>query len=169
MTGWFAEDFTLAEIKTLRARERLPGIRPHNARFNGLFEVPSFEEVLNLVLAMNERRDRDALVLGRPRPRPIGLYPETKHPSYFRDLGLPLEARLNADPDLSLPQGNGCTHPAHVDRLLGYPSPSNEARDTCGRADRPGRSDCRLRSLTLRYPLARPRRQSTPKHSASGR
>ena len=94
VTGWFAEDFTLAEIKTLRARERLPGIRPHNARFDGLFEIPSFEEVLNLVLAMNERRDRDALMLGRPRPRPIGLYPETKHPSYFRDLGLPLEARL---------------------------------------------------------------------------
>ena len=94
VTGWFAEDFTLAEIKTLRARERLPGIRPHNARFDGLFEVPSFEEVLNLVLAMNERRARDALVLGRPRPSPIGLYPETKHASYFRDLGLPLEARL---------------------------------------------------------------------------
>ena len=39
VTGWFAEDFTLAEIKTLRARERLPGIRPHNARFDGLFEL----------------------------------------------------------------------------------------------------------------------------------
>lgn len=87
-------DFTLAEIKTLRARERLPGIRPHNTRFDGLFEVPSLEEILNLVRAMNERRARDALVLGRPRPRPIGLYPETKHPSYFRDLGLPLETRL---------------------------------------------------------------------------
>ncbi|MGH8569878.1 MAG: glycerophosphodiester phosphodiesterase family protein, partial [Gammaproteobacteria bacterium] len=94
VTGWFAEDFTLAEIKTLRATERLPGIRPHNARFDGLFEIPSFEEVLNLVLAMNERRCRDAVVLGRPRPSPIGLYPETKHPSYFRDLGLPLEQRL---------------------------------------------------------------------------
>ncbi|MGH8585906.1 MAG: hypothetical protein ACREWE_06915 [Gammaproteobacteria bacterium] len=60
----------------------------HNARFDGLFEIPSFEEVLKLVLLMNERRARDALMLGRLRPRPIGQSPETKHPSYFRDLGL---------------------------------------------------------------------------------
>ena len=94
VTGWFAEDFTLAEVKTLRARERLPELRPHNTRFDGMFEVPTFEEILNLVGAMNERRARDAHALGRPPPRPIGVYPETKHPSYFRGLSLPLEAGL---------------------------------------------------------------------------
>jgi glycerophosphoryl diester phosphodiesterase len=94
VTGWFAEDFTLAEVKTLRARERLPDLRPDNTRFDGMFEIPTFEEILNLVRAMNERRARDAHALGRPPPRPIGVYPETKHPSYFRGLGLPLEARL---------------------------------------------------------------------------
>jgi glycerophosphoryl diester phosphodiesterase len=94
VTGWFAEDFTFAEVKTLRARERLPDLRPDNTRFDGMFEIPTFEEILNLVRAMNERRARDAHALGRPPPRPIGVYPETKHPSYFRGLGLPLEARL---------------------------------------------------------------------------
>jgi glycerophosphoryl diester phosphodiesterase len=94
VTGWFAEDFTLAEVKTLRARERLPELRPDNTRFDGMFEIPTFEEILNLVRAMNERRARDAHALGRPPPRPIGVYPETKHPSYFRGIGLPLEAGL---------------------------------------------------------------------------
>ncbi len=64
VTGWFAEDFTLAEVKTLRARERLPELRPDNTRFDGIFEIPTFEEILNLVRAMNERRARDALRLG---------------------------------------------------------------------------------------------------------
>jgi glycerophosphoryl diester phosphodiesterase len=80
VTGWFTEDFTLAEIKTLRAKERLP-FRSHN--FDGLFEVPTFDEVVELAQRMSAE-------MGRP----IGVYPETKHPAYFRSIGLPLEERL---------------------------------------------------------------------------
>jgi len=84
VTGWFTEDFTLAELKTLRARERLPELR--GTAFDGRFEVPTFEEVLALLDSANARPDR--------RGRPVGLYPETKHPSYFEALGLPLETPL---------------------------------------------------------------------------
>ncbi|HUG27696.1 MAG TPA: glycerophosphodiester phosphodiesterase [Gemmatimonadales bacterium] len=80
VTGWFAEDFTLAEIKTLRARERLA--YRSQAR-NGEFEVPTFEEILELVARLE-----------REQGRRVGLYPETKHPSYFRRMGLPLEEPL---------------------------------------------------------------------------
>jgi glycerophosphoryl diester phosphodiesterase len=82
ITGWFSEDFTLAEIKTLRAKERL-ATRSHE--FDGRFEVPTFDEVLDL-----------AQQLGRELGRPIGVYPETKHPTYFRSAGLPLEEKLIA-------------------------------------------------------------------------
>ena len=51
MTGWFTEDFTLAELKTLRARERIPEIRPANTRFDGQFEIPTFEEILRWLMA----------------------------------------------------------------------------------------------------------------------
>jgi glycerophosphoryl diester phosphodiesterase len=81
-TGWFSEDLTLAEIKTLRAKERL-AFRSHE--FDGRFEVPTFDEVIDL-----------ALQLGRELGRPIGVYPETKHPTYFRGIGLPLEQKLLA-------------------------------------------------------------------------
>ena len=80
MTGWFAEDFILAELKQLRARERLP-FRSH--RFDGRFEIPTFEEILVFV-RREERR------LGRR----IGVYPETKHPSYHESLGLPITDSL---------------------------------------------------------------------------
>jgi glycerophosphoryl diester phosphodiesterase len=70
-TGWFTEDFTLAELKTLRARERTPELRPANARFDGLYSIPTFAEVLRLAQA----HSRDG--------RRIGVYPETKHPTYF--------------------------------------------------------------------------------------
>jgi glycerophosphoryl diester phosphodiesterase len=82
LTGWFTEDFTLAELKTLRAKERL-AFRSHE--FDGRFEVPTFEEVIAL-----------AQKLGRDRGRTLGIYPETKHPSYFRGIGLPLEPKLLA-------------------------------------------------------------------------
>ncbi|RRO13207.1 glycerophosphodiester phosphodiesterase [Saccharopolyspora rhizosphaerae] len=85
MTGWFTEDFTLAELKTLRAEERIPEIRPHNTVHDGLYEVPTFQEVLDLRARLSEELGRD-----------IGVAPETKHPSYFRKLGLPLEPRLVA-------------------------------------------------------------------------
>ncbi len=84
--GWFTEDFTLAELKTLRARERLPQLRPANTRFDNQFEIPTFEEVLSLVRSLER-------MCGPDMPR-IGVYPETKHPSYFRGIGLPLEGSL---------------------------------------------------------------------------
>ena len=79
MTGWFTEDFTLAELKTLRAKERLPQLRKDNMAFDGQFEIPTFEEILTLAKAHN-----------------VGVYPETKHPSYFASIGLPHEAPLLA-------------------------------------------------------------------------
>ena len=82
-TGWFTEDFTLAEIKTLRAKERIPANRQHNTLYDGHFEVPTYEEVL-----------RWADEEGRRRGRPVWLYTETKHPTYFRGLGLGLEERF---------------------------------------------------------------------------
>jgi glycerophosphoryl diester phosphodiesterase len=80
ITGYFTEDFTLAEIKTLRAKERLPF---RNQGWNGLFEIPTFQEVIDLA----KRRSRET-------GRVIGIYPETKHPTYFRSIGLALEPPL---------------------------------------------------------------------------
>jgi glycerophosphoryl diester phosphodiesterase len=94
VTGWFTEDFTLAELKTLRARERIPDTRPGNTRFNGQFEIPTFEEILSLVHGVEEQRDTHARQLGKPAPRHIGVYPETKHPTYFAAIGLPMEKLL---------------------------------------------------------------------------
>jgi len=74
LTGWFAEDFTLAELKTLRARERLPDLRPANTAFDGQEPILTFDEVLDIALAAN-----------------VGIAPELKHPSYFTALGLPIE------------------------------------------------------------------------------
>jgi glycerophosphoryl diester phosphodiesterase len=74
---WFTEDFTLAELKTLRAVERLPDVRPQNTAFNGLFEIPTFQEVIDLA-----------------KRHGVGIYPETKHPSYFDSIGLSLEEPL---------------------------------------------------------------------------
>jgi glycerophosphoryl diester phosphodiesterase len=83
VTGWFTEDFTLAELKTLRAKERLPDVRPDNTRYDGRFRVPTFEQVLDLVRQESRR-------LGRR----IGVYPETKHPTYFDSIDLSLEEPL---------------------------------------------------------------------------
>ena len=80
---WFTEDFTLAELKTLRARERLPLVRPDNRAFDGRYEVPTFAEILALLKAHEARTGKR-----------IGVYPETKHPSYFAGIGLPHEAPL---------------------------------------------------------------------------
>ncbi len=84
MTGWFTEDFTLAELKTLRAMERLPELRPRNTRFDGTLEVPTFDEVL----APGGRG------VAADWAAAIGVYPETKHPSYFASIGLSLEEPL---------------------------------------------------------------------------
>ena len=94
ITGWFTEDFTLAELKTLRAKERIPQVRPGNARFDGKFEVPTLEEVLRLVQRLNSERRREAKGKERRRFKPVGVYPETKHPTYFAGIGLAMEAPL---------------------------------------------------------------------------
>ena len=82
-TGWFTHDFTLAELKTLRAVERLPAVRQHNTMYDGLFQVPTFQEMLDLRARLSNELGRD-----------LGVIPETKHPTYFRRLGLELETPL---------------------------------------------------------------------------
>jgi glycerophosphoryl diester phosphodiesterase len=94
--GWFSEDFTLAELKTLRARERIPQLRPANARFDGHFEIPTLDEILDLVHGADVVRAHSARARHEPAPRRIGVYPETKHPSYFSGIGLTLEEPLLA-------------------------------------------------------------------------
>ncbi|MGW0391400.1 glycerophosphodiester phosphodiesterase [Streptomyces sp. NPDC003042] len=83
VTGWFTEDFTLAELKTLRAKERIPAVRQRNTLYDGQWAVPTFEEVLRWA-------DRE----GKRRGKRVWLHVETKHPSYFRGLGLALEEPL---------------------------------------------------------------------------
>jgi glycerophosphoryl diester phosphodiesterase len=83
LTGWFTEDFTLAELKTLRAKERIPEVRQRNTIYDGRFEVPTLQQVIDLTRRLSRELDRE-----------IGIYPETKHPSYFRSIGLPLEPPL---------------------------------------------------------------------------
>jgi glycerophosphoryl diester phosphodiesterase len=83
VTGWFTEDFTLAELKTLRAKERLPELRQRNTLYDGRYEVPTLQEVIDLV----QEASRDLR-------RTIGIYPETKHPTYFDSIGLSLEEPL---------------------------------------------------------------------------
>ncbi|MCW2871073.1 MAG: putative glycerophosphoryl diester phosphodiesterase [Streptomyces oryziradicis] len=82
-TGWFTDDFTLAELKTLRAVERVPSIRQRNTLYDGRWEIPTFEEVLKWA---DEQ--------GRKRGKAVWLHSETKHPTYFRKAGLGLEEPL---------------------------------------------------------------------------
>ena len=83
ISGWFTENFTLVELKTLRAVERIPDVRPQNVTFNGRFEVPTLQEVINLA-----RSSRTCT------GKAVGIYPETKHPSYFDSIGLSMEEEL---------------------------------------------------------------------------
>ena len=83
VTGWFTEDFTLAELKTLRAKERLPQLRSANTAHDGQFQIPTLAEIIALAKSASARTGRT-----------IGIYPETKHPTYFRGIGLPLEPVL---------------------------------------------------------------------------
>ncbi len=78
--GWFTEDFTLAELKTLRAKERLPNLRPASARMDGRFPIVTLSEVIDFVAGQ-----------ARARGRMIGIVPELKHSTYFSDAGLPME------------------------------------------------------------------------------
>ena len=94
VTGWFVEDFTLKELKTMRAKERLPF---RNQANNGKYTIPTFDEILALVQRESIRRGRQ-----------IGVYPETKHPTYFRARGLPLE-----EPLVEALNAAGLTAPEH--------------------------------------------------------
>ena len=85
VTGWFTEDFTLAELKTLRAKERVPDIRPGNAEYDGQFEIPTLVEIIALAKAKEKETGRL-----------VGLYPEIKHGSYFDALGFKPVDRLLA-------------------------------------------------------------------------
>jgi glycerophosphoryl diester phosphodiesterase len=84
-TGWFTEDFTLEEIKTLRVRERLPQLRPQNIRLARTEQILTFDEVLDIAAEASVGRDE-----------PIGVYVETKHPTYFHGIGLDLDDLLIA-------------------------------------------------------------------------
>ncbi|RFU20881.1 glycerophosphodiester phosphodiesterase [Geodermatophilus marinus] len=86
LTGWFTEDFTLEELRSLRAVERLPEIREENTLYDGLYQVPTLDEVLEL-----------RAELSRELGREIGVYVETKHPTYFDGIDLSLEELLLAD------------------------------------------------------------------------
>jgi glycerophosphoryl diester phosphodiesterase len=79
VTGWFTEDFTYKELRTLRAKERLPQVRPDNTAYDGQERIPTFDEVIKLA-----------------RREGVGIYPETKHPTYFDSIGLSLEEPLVA-------------------------------------------------------------------------
>ena len=83
LEGWFSEDFTLAELKTLRAIERIPQVRPANTRFDSQFEIPTLQEIIDLVKSLQLSQQRV-----------IGLYPETKHPTHFQQIGLAMEKPL---------------------------------------------------------------------------
>lgn len=83
VTGWFTQDFTLAELKTLRCRERLPLLRPESAKFDGQAPILSYQEVIDIARKGSQRSGRT-----------IGTYPEMKHPTFFASIGLPLEHRL---------------------------------------------------------------------------
>ena len=107
VTGWFSEDFTLEELKSLRARERIPALRPHNSRFDGQLEIATLEEILLLREQADRARAARAAALGRPAPPLIGLYPELKHPSHFAACGLPMAEVL-----LAVLEAHGCAAPA---------------------------------------------------------
>ncbi|MGO4741728.1 glycerophosphodiester phosphodiesterase [Bosea sp. 2KB_26] len=77
---WFAGDFTLAEIKTLRAKQAMPD---RDQSHNGKFPIPTLQEIIDLAKAESSRTGRT-----------IGIYPETKHPIFHAAIGLPLEDRL---------------------------------------------------------------------------
>ncbi|KZB85126.1 glycerophosphodiester phosphodiesterase [Amycolatopsis regifaucium] len=94
-TGWFTEDFTLAELKTLRATERIPQLRPNNRIYDGRYQIATYQEVLDLT-----RR------LGRELRRELGTYPEIKHSTYFSSIKNPTEPKL-----VELLKRNGLNHP----------------------------------------------------------
>ena len=93
-TGWFTTDFTLAELKSLRAVERIPDIRQHNTLYNGRYTVPTFQEDITQWKALAKRFNRH-----------LGIVPEIKHSTFFRSIGLPMEQRV-----LAVLRRNGLDH-----------------------------------------------------------
>ncbi len=83
LTGWFTEDFTLSELQQLKARERIPEFRPANTTYNDLYPVPTLEQVIELAEANYKKTGKI-----------IGLYIETKHPTYFKNRNLAMEDTL---------------------------------------------------------------------------
>jgi len=86
LTGWFTEDFTWAELSSLRARERLPAVRTMSASFDGLFPILRLRDVFRLVDLAEAPLDRE-----------LGLVAEIKHASYFESIGLPLDELFAAE------------------------------------------------------------------------
>ena len=115
VTGWFTEDLTLAELRTLRAKERIPGTRPGNTAFDGLYQVPTFDEVLDLALMLP--------LLHQHRPPGRGFHPETKHPTYSTAAG-------------PVAGGAAAGRPGTPQRLAHRPGPRS-----CCRASRPATSE----------------------------
>jgi glycerophosphoryl diester phosphodiesterase len=137
VTGWFTHDFTLAELKTLRCRERLPQLRPDSARYDGREPILTYQEVIDIARAGSQRTGRV-----------IGTYPEMKHPTFFASIGLPLDGRLAA-----LLKANGLNAPTapvfvqcfEVGALKAFARMSSAPRiqlidKTGGPADLPGRT-----------------------------
>lgn len=138
VTGWFTEDFTLAELRTLRAVERLPAVRNRNTVFDGREQIMTFEEVVELA--------RD---LSRRHRRTVAVFPETKHPTYFRSIGLPWSP---CSPAPSAAPGCAATSAwcSPSSRTVCTGSPPNGSAYRCGR--RSGRPAVRtaIRSRTSR-------------------
>ncbi|MCD7098481.1 glycerophosphodiester phosphodiesterase [Stenotrophomonas sp. MMGLT7] len=130
--GWFTEDFTLAELKTLRARERLPQLR--STEWDGRFQIVTLDEIIDFLAAQ-------AATAGRS----IGLIPEIKHPSYFRSIGLAMEDKV-----LATLQAHAYTRSAPVTIQSFESGNLRELRNKIGR-------DSNIRLLQLlapaRYPL----------------
>jgi glycerophosphoryl diester phosphodiesterase len=82
-TGWFTTDFTLAQLRTLRAKERIPDIRQHNTLYDGRYRIPTFQDDIKQVESLSKKLHRT-----------IGIVPEIKHSTYFRSIGLPMEQRV---------------------------------------------------------------------------
>ncbi len=99
LEGWFTEDFTLAELKTLRARERIPEIRPANVRFDGQFEIPTFDEVLALIRSVDAQRAAARAGWGSRSPRRSACIRRPSTPRYFDELELRMDRAAAEEPD----------------------------------------------------------------------
>lgn len=144
-TGWFTEDFTLAELRTLRAKERLPQQRQRNTLYDGRWPVLTFRELADFA------RKR-----GRELGREVWLYPETKHPSYFRSIGLPLEERLadelrRAGLVEAGAGGRSCS-PSSRAACSGWPSWSTTRGSSCWAARPPSRTTSCCPGTGARWP-----------------